>query len=424
MGDNAPQFFEPKFADKVYEAGGPRARLAQDGVMILSVTIEGNKSVSESMILSVMQSRPERNFDQGQFNQDIAALYRTEMFRKIESYSSETPEGVHLKLVVQEHPIVLNVYFTGNKAIEDRTLRKHAAIELGDPRDPISINAAKSRLIEYYQDQGFNQVDIQIVSGLNPSESTVNFYISEGPLERIRSIKFLGNQKISTEWLKAKIKTKIYPIILPPKYADHKPEEDRQFILNHYRGMGYFDAKVDIRRDFDDDGSRVDMTFIIYEGEQYFVESVSIAGTKLYKPEELLSYMRLKSKEPFSIWNKAKDERFLRDLYGVQGHHFCDVVGEVIYKQNNLVDVVYNVGEGDIYRISDIRIHLDGDHTKTRVAIPPLGPLKPGSILNSRHLDAASRRLQYQNLWNVNPMEGTVPTIKVEPPEDLVPDDY
>jgi outer membrane protein insertion porin family len=423
-GDNAPAFSQPKFSDRVYEEGGPRSRLAKEGAIILSVTVEGNKTVTESYIQSVMQSRPDRVFDQQVFNQDIAALHRTELFGKIDSYSSETPEGVHLKLRVQERPLIRNVYFTGNQRLEDRSLDKHAGLTAGDPRDPVRINSAKTRLIEYYQDQGMNQVDIQVRSGLRPDEPDVDFYISEGPVERLKSITIIGNTKVSTEWLKAKIKTKIYPILLPPKFSDRSVEDDRQFILGHYRSLGYFDAKVDIRKDYNSSGDRVSATFVIVEGEQYHVGSVSIAGTKRYDQGELLPYMKVKQGAPFSFFDKQKDESFIRELYGIQGHFFCDVVGEIIYQPDNVVDIVYNVGEGDVYRISDIRIHLEGDYTKERVALHPLGPLRPGSIINSKQVDDARRRLGFSQIFNMDPMQGIVPTIKVEPPEDLIDDDF
>ena len=423
-GDNAPAFAQPKFSDRLYEEGGPRSRLAKDGAVILSVTIEGNKTVTESYIQTVMQSRPDRAFDQHVFNQDIAALHRTQLFGKIDSYSSETPEGVHLKIRVQELPLVRNVYFTGNTRIEDSKLTQHAGISPGDPRNPVKINSARTRLLEYYQDQGMNQVDIQVRSGLKPDEPDVDFYISEGPVERLKSITIIGNSKISTEWLKAKIKTKIYPLILPPKYSDRTVEDDRQFILGHYRSLGYFDAKVEVKKDYDKSGERVHATFVIVEGEQYQIGKVSISGTKRYTGEELLPYMKIKSGAPFSFFDKQKDEAFLRDLYGIQGHFFCDVVGEIIYQPNNVVDIIYNVGEGDVYRISDVRVHLEGELTKERVALHPLGPLRPGAIINSRQVDDARRRLGFSQIFNMDPMQGIVPTIKIEPPEDLIDDDY
>ena len=63
-GGNAPAFFDPKFSDKLYENGGPQGRETKDGAIILSVTIEGNSSISQNFILSTMQSREDRTFDE------------------------------------------------------------------------------------------------------------------------------------------------------------------------------------------------------------------------------------------------------------------------------------------------------------------------------------------------------------------------
>ncbi len=240
----------------------------------------------------------------------------------------------------------------------------------------------------------------------------------------MKSITIIGNTQVSTEWLKAKIKTKIYPVLSAAKVSDRAVEDDRQFILGHYRSLGYFDAKVDVRKDYNGSGDRVSATFVIVEGQQYQVGKVLIAGTKRYAPDELMPFMTIKSGAPFSFFDKQKDEAFLRELYGIQGHFFCDVVGEIVYQPNNVVDIIYNVGEGDVYRISDVRIHLEGEYTKERVALHPLGQLRPGAIINSRHVDDARRRLGFSQIFNMDPMQGTVPTIKIEPPEDLDINDF
>ena len=147
-------------------------------------------------------------------------------------------------------------------------------------------------------------------------------------------------------------------------------------------------------KDYNKRGDFLDLTFIVSEGQRYHVKSVSIAGTKRYQPSEILPHMKLKAGDPFLQLNKSTDEKFLRDLYGAQGHIFAEVIGELIYQPNNEVDVVYNVGEGDIYRASEVRVHIEGDHTKERVAMQPLGKIRPGSILNGPEIDNAERRLK------------------------------
>lgn len=419
-GGNAPAFFDPKFSDKLYENGGPQGRETKDGAIILSVTIEGNSSISQNFILSTMQSREDRTFDKETFNRDISTLYRTNLFKKISPYFTETPEGVHIRLIVDERPIIKEVVFRGNQRLEDRKLSKHAGLQKGDPLDPISLNSAKSRLIELYQDNGMNQVDIQIVQGLKPGQREVEFIVNEGPVERINKIQFIGNQAFSTEILKTKISCRDTRHGLTTwfgnKASDYKMEADRDALMGYYRSLGYFDARVEFRKDYTSNGDFIDLTFIVSEGQRYNVKSVSIVGTKRYQPSELLPYMKLKAGEPFMQPNKLNDEKFLRDVYGAQGHIFAEVIGELIYQPNNEVDVVYNVGEGDVYRISEVRVHIDGDHTKERVVMQPLGKIRPGSIANGPEIDNAERRLKFLNIFNNDPSQGTVPNIRIEPP--------
>ena len=90
-----------------------------------------------------------------------------------------------------------------------------------------------------------------------------------------------------------------------------------------------------------------------------------------------------------------------------------------MYQPDNQVDVIYNVGEGDVYRASEVRVHIDGDHTKERVAMQPLGKIRPGSIINGPALDDAERRLKYLNIFNNDPSQGAVPSIQVEQPENI-----
>lgn len=427
MGDSggagAPAFEDPSFRDKLYEAGGIAEREGKQGAVILSVTIEGNQSVSENFILSQMQSREDRAFDKETFNRDISTLYRSNLFRKVDPYFVSTPEGVHIRLIITEKPIIRSVSFLGNERLEEGPLKKHAGLSKGDPLDPIALNSAKSRLIELYQDKGMNQVDIQIRRGLRPGERDVEFLINEGPVERINSIRVIGNEAFNEDLLKARIKSRDARWGLTQFFgnvcSDSKLDDDRDGLLGYYRALGYFDARVDYHKAFSDEGDFVDVTFVVYEGVRYTINSVSITGMQRYRPSDLMPYMLVKADEPFLQTNKLRDERLLTDIFGAQGHIFCDVEGEVVYQPNHRVDIIYHIKEGDVYRASDIRVHIDGDFTKRHVVLQPLRNLRPGEIIDRRELEAGERRLKFSTIFNTDPSRGELPTVTVRPPQDL-----
>ncbi len=423
-GAGAPAFEEVKFRDRLYQAGGIATREdPKDGSVILSVTLEGNQTVSDNYIRSQMQSREDRAFDKESFSRDISVLYRSNLFRKIDPYFTETPEGVHIRLIVQERPIVRSVSFLGNERLEEGTLNKHAGLQKGDPLDPVALNSARSRLVELYQDKGMNQVDIQIVKGMKPSERDVEFLIAEGPVERINTIQMVGNAAFGQDLLKARIKSRDARMGITSyfqnKCSDNQLQDDRDGLLGYYRSLGYFDARVDYHKEYNEEGDFVDVTFVIFEGERYAIQSISIVGMKRYQPSDLMPYMLVKEGEPFLQTNKLRDEKLLRDVFGSLGHIFCDIEGEVVYQPNNRVDIVYRVSEGDVYRASDIRVHIDGDFTRRHVVLQPLRNLRPGDIIDKRELEAGERRLRYSTIFNTDPSRGPVPSITVKPPDEF-----
>lgn len=422
--DGTPLFNEPKFRDRVYEAGGPQIADSKADRLILSVTIEGNRSVSEHKILSLMQSRADRLYDRDAFHRDIGELYRSGLFDRIEPFFTETSEGVHIRLVVREKPTVTSVLFHGNQAVDDKQLKKHCGLDVGDPCGPSSVNAAASRLLEYYQDKGFNNADVQVVSGNSPGERDIVFKISEGPVERIWDIKFIGNVAFEESLLKAKIKSRDarYGVT---SYAFNKASpdsisDDKERLLNYYRGLGYFDARVDHRIDYDDSGKWIYLTFVVSEGRRYSIRNVEIAGNQFYTTQELQGLLKIKADQPFNQAYKNYDERIIRDVYGEKGFIFADITGRLKYLPNDQVDVLYSIAEGDVYRASDVRVHIDGDaaFTKSNVVRNRLGNIRPGRIISSVEMENGERRLQASTIFNSNAADGSPPRIEVQPPDE------
>ena len=168
--DAAPAFADPNFRERMWEAGGPRLSQIDTGQLVLGVEITGNKKISQHKILSHMQTREDRIFDEKQLQADIHELYRTELFRKIEVSKRQTPEGVFVKLQITEQPLVDEVIFHGNERLDDRRLKKHCGIEKGDPVNPFSVEMARQRLVDYYRENGMNHADVQIREGHRPSD--------------------------------------------------------------------------------------------------------------------------------------------------------------------------------------------------------------------------------------------------------------
>jgi len=424
----APAFVDPNFRDRMWEAGGPRLNQIDTGQLVAEVEIVGNKKISQHKILSHMQTRPDRTFDEKQLQADIHELYRTELFRKIEVSKRMTSEGVIIRLQITEQPLVGEVIFHGNESLDDRRLAKHCGIEKGDPINPFSVEMARQRLVDYYREQGMNHADIQIREGTRPTDSRVFFEISEGNLERVWSIDFEGNSIFSSALLKTKIKSADASGGLTP-YMFNKANllqinDDTERLVSYYRSLGYFRARVSHRMDYDATGKWVYLKFIIDEGPQFFVRHVSIAGNQYFTTEQLATALTLKEGDAFNLSKMSRDQRKLRsDYYGREGFVFVDISPEphFLADEPNKLDLVYRISEGDRYRAGQINVHIDGDssHTKHSV-VTNMVSLREGRIIDLRDVESSERRLRASQIFETNPSLGEAPHIEIRQPEEVL----
>lgn len=420
----APAFNDPKFRDRVWEMGGPRLRGLQQGRLVTNIEIVGNQTVSSHKILSHMQTRQDRNYDEKQLQADIHELYRTELFRKITPSIAETEAGVIVRLEVVEQPTVTEVIFHGNTRIDDRMLAKHCGIDIGDPANPFSTDMARQRLIDLYHENGFNQVAIVVREGNKAGDRRVYFEISEGELERIWSIAFVGNEDFSSALLKTKISSKDarYGVTTYAfnKANMNKIQQDVDTLTAYYRSLGYFKAQVDHRIEYYESGSFLDLTFVINEGPRFSVRNISIVGNQFFPTELLMAHLELQPGNYFHLGAMNRDQRTLRNkFYGREGFVFVDIQPEPQFlEEPGQLDLVYRISEGDRYRAGDINVHIAGDssHTQHNVVLNRIG-IRPGDIIDLQELEDSERRLKFSQIFETNPALGEPPRIEVRSPD-------
>ncbi len=423
----APAFSDPKFRDRMWEAGGPRLSELHQGKLVLGVKIVGNRSVSEHKVLSHMQTRKDRYYDDKQLQLDIHELYRTELFTKISADFVEYPEGVVVQLTVAERPTVTAVIFHGNTRLENKMLEKHCGIAVGDPANPYSVDMARQRLLDLYHEKGMNQAAVEIVEGATAGDRRVYFEISEGPVERVWSINFVGNTLFTDAELKTKIGSRDarggITTYIGNVASQLKIEDDARALVAVYRSLGYFKARADYRISYYPGGDFLDLTFVIDEGQQFIVREVSVVGNRFqpFTNEVLLAAMELKPGEPFNLGKMNRDQRRIRnDFYGREGFVFVDIVPQPVFlEEPGMLDLVYKINEGDRYRAGEINVHIDGDssHTRHRVVLNMLG-IREGQYIDLQELENSERRLKFSQIFETNPTMGEPPSIRVRRPDE------
>ena len=149
------------------------------------------------------------------------------------------------------------------------------------------------------------------------------------------------------------------------------------------------------------------------------MRDVSVVGNKKFESAELLEYLKLREDDYFNLDKMQTDENALRELYGGHGHIFADIKASPRFlEQPGELDLVYQIEEGELFRVGKINIHVDGEspHTRRSVVLNRLS-LQPGDIIDIREVRASERRLKSSQLFITDHAEGTPPRIVIRPPD-------
>lgn len=401
---------------------GP-AQQAQPQGMVVAVEIVGNTSVSENRILREMRTRQDRYFEPQQFMADVRRLYRTGLFRSVDPSTRQTPDGVVVRVQVTEQPTMRYVAYHGNRSFKDKTLAKETGLKKGEAFNTFNIEDGRRRLEEFYHRKGFPKASVAILEGTKSGDKGVVYEISEGFLVRIWDVDFVGNDpKLVTD---ARLKTLIeskpgwLKRFIRGQLDRDKVDEDTERLTAYYRSLGYFRARVGCETAIAEGGNWADLTFVIDQGPRYVVRNATVGGNRQFASEDLQSRLELKSGEHFNLAKMNRDLNTLRDLYGSQGYVFADIKAAQRFREEDAeLDLVYNVQEGDQFRVGQINIHIAGEfpHTRHSTILNRLS-INPGDIIDIREVRNSERRLMASQLFENDAAQGKKPEIRIRPPE-------
>jgi len=311
------------------------------------------------------------------------------------------------------------IKFLGNDSVRYGALLKETDLKKGDSLNLYNVQEARNRIEEFYQSKGFPDTEVVIAEGDKPHDLGVVFLVGEGNQRRVHSVKFVGNKIASDGRLKTQVKTKVGALwyLFRGEIDMGKIDEDVERLTAYYRNLGYFRARVGRKLVFTKSRKWADLTFVIDEGPRYSVRDISFVGNKKFAAEDLKRLINLKSGEFFNQGMMLKDQNTLTDLYGGQGHIFASIKADPRFAEDTPeLDVVFQVEEGDMYRVGKITVHVGGEfpHTRRNVVLNRVS-LRPGDIVDIRKKRASERRLGVSSLFVADPSKGDPPRIVLSP---------
>jgi outer membrane protein insertion porin family len=389
--------------------------------MVAEVRITGNRTTSTAKVRSYLKTRSGRAFDPEVVQSDVRQLIARGLFRDVRTYTEATPAGTVVTFEVFERPTIEFVEFLGNRGVRQKLLLKEADLKVGDPLNYYAVDEARRNLERFYKGRGYRRAQVTVVEGTNPQDRGVVFRIHEGPLARVGYVSFVGNTIASDGRLKTQIKSKPgFFYVFGGEVEHNKIDEDLQRLTAYYRSLGYFQAKVGRELSFSSSGKWLSIKFVINEGPRYRIRNISFMGNERFDDQELSELTGLIKGQFFNTGQMGSDLKSLRDLYGSHGYVYADIQADPRFLENpGLLDLVFNIREGEQYRVGEIMVEIQGDnpHTRQSVVLNRRGNLQPGDVIDVRAVRDWEMRLSRSQLFAHEPQQGIKPQIKIVPPE-------
>jgi outer membrane protein insertion porin family len=381
--------------DPAAVANAPRAKQV---VKQIQVVFKGGATIDEGRVRGIMSTREGEAYTDESVEQDIRNLYASGAVENVDIRAVDVVGGVKVIVTISGRGAVGEIAFYGNTMFDNDKLKKEIEIKIGDSVDDSKLAAAQRKILELYEKKGYS--DVSVTFKTEPAAqggfTRIVFSVVEGARGIINDIRFEGNTAVKSKVLQGKLKSKekkFYHLWgKAGKLNNEALQEDIKTVESAVQDRGYPYARVrEVRRE-PVGTDRVDLVFVISEGEKYDVADVAMEGLSVFTKEELSPAIVTQAGFAYSGADVRADEKMIGDYYGSRGYADARVNTSIVPAGPGRVKILYRVTEGQKSFIH--KVNISGNNiTKDHVIRREL-PFAPGEEMNTVKIEAGKKRLE------------------------------
>ncbi len=365
-----------------------------------------NKYLTEAAIKTYVPYKEGGPFDPQKSNLAIKKLFNLGFFDQIQLRGSNViDDKVDIFFILNELPEVIDIEITGNKNLSDQKIEKE--LKLSDLRaiSERKLNEIVRKIKKLYQEKDFHTVDIKSEIKISDgNKATVIINIDENAKSLIKRIFFNGNTHVPSKNLKRAIFSRedwLFGFITKAgSYQADKFEQDKRYLENYYKTLGYISAKVaNAKVSLDPKTKQYTVTFTINEGDQYRIKDLHVQGNDKLSEYELLQHLPMKSGAIYSMKDIMDSIETLKKIYGEFGYIFVDIQPSIVPdEENKTVNISFEVDLGDKVYLNRITIKGNKktrDHIVRRQIL-----LHEGELLSHQRMELSKQRVEALSYWD------------------------
>ena len=372
------------------------AQTTNETVTVSEIAISGNSRVSDSTISAYLPVRVGDAISEDSLDNAIDSLFATKLFNDV----TINIEGTRISIAVVENPIVNRVNIEGNDVLDDERLLAELDIQ---PRRvftrKVAVDATQ-KLLEIYRLSGRYAAEItpQVIR-LDNNRVDLIFEVDEGPLIKVTSISFIGNETFSDFALRQVISSRQVRwwafLSSVDKYDESRLDYDARLLRQFYLGRGY--ANIEIKRAQGGllaDRSGFALTFEIDEGTRYKLRDVSFTSQITdIDVSKFRDDIPLEKGDWYNVKGLEQGLLNVTNSLGNLGYAFVDVRPQVTPDtDSNELDIEISIGEGRKNYIERIEV-VNNSRTRDTVIRRELEVVE-GDPYNQLKLDKSLRNIK------------------------------
>jgi outer membrane protein assembly factor BamA len=309
----------------VHVKSGPRARVKE-------VQLKNGTEYRDAELLSRLKIKPGRELTSARISRGTERIRKFLVKKGHLNARASVRRGqydraknlIPLELEVTEGPRV-EIAVTGVK-ISSGQLKKLVPVYQEGSVDVDLLEEGKRNIRERLERQGYFDAEVEYATatkeakqsgGRKGTEEVITYTVERGDRHKLVGIEFAANHYFSTELLRSRLQIYGAGFATRGRFSRRLVESDRDSLQSLYLSNGFLDAKVEAQTldNYKGNEGTLLIRFVIQEGKQTRVASLSIEGNQAFKEEELLPVIASTPGQPYSDYNVATDRDNILALY-------------------------------------------------------------------------------------------------------------
>ena len=339
------------------------------GKLIRKITIEGLAKTPESELLGRLGFRIGERYNPEAVELEAARLFALGKFKRVLGpYESKYEDGVAIRFVVEEKPLVFKISYQGLQSgaiTENDLLTGTPSLRVleGDLFNEYMIRQDIQGIRKKYLDKGFLFVEIDHTVETTSRGVEINFRIFEGTQVGIEDIRFRGNDNFSESELLAQMTSKerkfwLLDLIMPTHFSPKNLQADIGILKKFYRQHGFRDVQIETQSvELRPGKEGVDIEILVREGDQYTFEGYTFTGNSVFSDQVIFDLTTSITGTPFNQKDLQGDQDAILNYYKDRAYLFAKVTPKFVHSLDKpALRIEFNIEENNEIYINKIKI--------------------------------------------------------------------